>query len=109
MRKHIQLRGSSRKGGFFKTLFLVLASAAALALVVVLFLLFEFEKPTLVLEKEIKFLGGKVELPLRVTDQKSGISSIVITLKQGEKKELAPGKNLPSTGLVQARRPDLDQ
>ena len=95
MRKYIQLRGSSRKGGFFKTLFMVLASAAALALVVVLYLLFEFEKPTLVLEKEIKFLGGKVELPLRVTDQKSGISSIVITLKQGEKTELLLEKTFP--------------
>lgn len=85
MAKHIRLRSASRRGGFFKTLLLALATVAALALCVVAFLLFEFEKPTLVLEKEVKYLGGKVELPLRVTDQKSGISAIVITLKQGDK------------------------
>ncbi|WP_319588939.1 M23 family metallopeptidase [uncultured Desulfobulbus sp.] len=95
MAKHIRLRSSSRRGGFFKTFFLALASLAAVALVVVAFLLFEFEKPTLVLEKEIKYLGGKVELPLRVTDQKSGISSIVITLKQGEKTEQLLEKTFP--------------
>jgi hypothetical protein len=95
MAKHIRLRSSSRRGGFFKTFFLALASLAAVALAVVAFLLFEFEKPTLVLEKEIKYLGGKVELPLRVTDQKSGISSIVITLKQGEKTEQLLEKTFP--------------
>jgi hypothetical protein len=95
MTKHIRLRSSSRRGGFFKTFFLALASLAAVALAVAAFLLFEFEKPTLVLEKEIKYLGGKVELPLRVTDQKSGISAIVITLKQGEKTELLMEKTFP--------------
>ena len=95
MVKHIRLRSSSRRGGFFKTFFLALASAVALALVVVAFLLFEFEKPTLVLEKEIKYLGGKVELPLQVTDHKSGIRAIVITLKQGEKSEQLLEKTFP--------------
>ncbi len=87
MAKHIRLRSASRRGGFFKTLLLALATIAALAFCVVVFLLFEFEKPSLILEKEVKYLGGKVELPVRVADQKSGISAIVITLKQGDKSE----------------------
>lgn len=95
MAKHIRLRSSSRRGGFLKTFVLALASAAALALGVMAFLLFEFEKPALVLEKEIKYLGGKVELPLRVTDQKSGIRSIVITLQQGEKTAQLLEKTFP--------------
>ena len=84
MAHHIRLRSSSRRGGgFFKTLLLALAVVAGLAAAAAAVLLFEFEKPTLVLEKEIKYLGGKVELPLQATDQKSGIRSLTITLTQG--------------------------
>jgi len=85
MATHIRLRGSSRKGGFFKMFFLALATTAGLALAVVAFLLFEFEKPTLVLDKQIKYLGGRIELPLHATDNKSGISAVIITLAQGDK------------------------
>lgn len=86
MVKHIRLRSSSwRSGGFFKMFFLALAAVTAVAFVVAVFILFEFEKPTLVLEKEIRFLGGRVELPLRVSDKRSGIRSITITLSQGNK------------------------
>jgi murein DD-endopeptidase MepM/ murein hydrolase activator NlpD len=95
MATHIRLRGSSRKGGFFKQLLLALAATAALALIVVVFLLFEFEKPTLVLDKQIKYLGGKVELPLHVTDNKSGISGVVITLTQGAKSAVLLERTFP--------------
>jgi len=86
MAKHIRIGSSSRRSGnFFKIFFLALAAVAAVAFAIAVFILFEFEKPVLVLEKEIRFLGGKVELPLRVSDQKSGIRSITITLSQGTK------------------------
>jgi murein DD-endopeptidase MepM/ murein hydrolase activator NlpD len=61
-----------------------LAAAAILAALFVAYLLFEFERPTLVLEKEIKYLGGTIELPLHAADSKSGIRSLTITLTQGE-------------------------
>jgi len=96
MVKHIRLRSSSwRSGGFFKMLFLALAALTAVAFVVAFIILFEFEKPTLVLEKEIRFLGGRVELPLRASDKKSGIRSITITLSQGEKKAQLLEKTFP--------------
>jgi len=95
MAEHIRLRGSSRRGGFLKNLLLTLVAAAGLALVAAVVLLFEFENPTLVLEKEIKYLGGTVELPLKVTDRKSGIRSIVITLKQGDKSALLLERTFP--------------
>ncbi|NLX18898.1 MAG: M23 family metallopeptidase [Desulfobulbus sp.] len=87
MVKHIRLRSSSRRSGFAKTFFLLLIICSSLALLVTAFLLFELEKPTLHLEKEIKYLGGRVELPIKVSDQKSGIRSIIISLKQGERNE----------------------
>jgi murein DD-endopeptidase MepM/ murein hydrolase activator NlpD len=85
MPTHIRLRGSSRKkGGFFKIFFAALAATCTLAAIFVAYLLFEFEKPTLVLDKQIKYLGGTIELPLHVADQKSGIRSLTISLTQGQ-------------------------
>jgi murein DD-endopeptidase MepM/ murein hydrolase activator NlpD len=86
MAKHIRLRSSSwRSGTFIKQLLLALMAVTAVAFFVAVFILFEFEKPVLVLEKEIRFLGGRVELPLRASDKRSGIKSITITLSQGDK------------------------
>lgn len=106
MAKDTRLRSSSRRSGeFLKMFLLALATIAAIALAVVVFLLFEFEKPTLVLEKEIKYLGGKVELPLHATDKKSGISAIVITLSQGDKKAQLLEKTWPRQGWFKAAGP----
>lgn len=95
MSKNLRLRSASRRGGFLKTMFLALAACGGVALLVVAFLLFEFESPELVLEKEIKYLGGRVELPIKATDQKSGIRSITITLKQGDTTEQLLEKTFP--------------
>ncbi|MCL2790276.1 MAG: M23 family metallopeptidase [Desulfobulbus sp.] len=95
MARYIRLRHSSRRSGFLKTLLLTLATVAVLAMAGVGVLLFEFEKPTLVLDKEIKYLGGKVELPLRATDQKSGIRSLTITLVQGDTSAVLLEKSFP--------------
>lgn len=96
MATDIRLRGSSRRGGgLLKTLFLVFAAAAVIALAVAGVLLFEFEKPTLVLDREIRFLGGKVDLPLRAADGKSGLRSLVITLSQAEKTAMLLEKTFP--------------
>ncbi len=64
--------------------FAAVLTAALLAGGFAAFLLFEFEKPTLVLGKQLKYLGGSIELPLHATDKKSGISALTITLTQGE-------------------------
>ncbi len=86
MAQHIRLGSSSRRSnGFLKKFFLTLAALTIVAVAVAAFILFETEKPVLVLEKEIRFLGGKVELPLRASDTKSGIRAIIITLNQGGK------------------------
>jgi len=95
MARSIRLHRSSRRGGFLKNLMLVLAAAVVLAAATAGVLLFEFEKPTLVLDREIKYLGGKVELPLRVTDKKSGIRSITITLSQGDTTAVLLEKSFP--------------
>jgi murein DD-endopeptidase MepM/ murein hydrolase activator NlpD len=108
MAKHIRLGSSSRRGGnFFKTFFLALAATATVALGVVVFVLFEFEKPILVLEKELKFLGGKVDLPLHASDTKSGISAITITLSQGDKTAQLLERTFPRQSWFKAAGPLL--
>ena len=96
MATDIRLRGSSlRGGGLIKTCLLFLAAALAIALLVAGFLLFELEKPAITLEREIRFLGGKVELPLRASDGKSGLRALVITLTQGDKSTILLEKHFP--------------
>lgn len=96
MATDIRLRGSSRRGGgIFKAALLLLVAAIAIALAVAGFLLFELEKPTLVLERELRFLGGKVELPLRAADGKSGLRSLVLTLTQGDTTHTLLEKTFP--------------
>lgn len=76
-------RSYSRRGRglgtkiLFTLLILIIAAAA-----VVGFILFETEKPQLLVDKEIQFLGGPVEIPFQAIDQKSGIKQVVITLEQ---------------------------
>ncbi len=84
MAKRNRLRRSSRgsKGGFTRKLLLLLSVTVIVVLGTAAFILFETENPTLVLEKEIRFLGTNVELPFRVSDTKSGINSVVIAIEQ---------------------------
>jgi murein DD-endopeptidase MepM/ murein hydrolase activator NlpD len=58
------------------SMLLVVAAGAAL------FVLFEFEKPTVAVEKEIKFVGGAMDMPVQAADKKSGIRQITINLLQ---------------------------
>ncbi|WP_310598665.1 M23 family metallopeptidase [Desulfobulbus sp.] len=110
MAHYIRLRRSSRRGGFLKTLALALATAVVLAAAGAGVLLFEFEKPTLTLNREIKYLGGKVELPLRATDQKSGIRSLTITLTQGKTSVVLLEKSFPRQAWFKTAGPtSLDE
>lgn len=107
MNHDIRLRGSSRKGGaFVRTLLMMLTTALVLSGLVAGYFLFEFEKPSLVLDREIRFLGGKVELPLRVGDKKSGIRSLTITLRQGEKDAKLLEKTFPRQAWFKAAGPE---
>ncbi len=62
--------------------FAALLTAALLAGGFAAFLLFEFEQPTLTLDKEIKYLGTIVQLPLQAADKKSGIQELRVYLQQ---------------------------
>ncbi|HHD63935.1 MAG TPA: M23 family metallopeptidase [Desulfobulbaceae bacterium] len=51
------------------------------------FILFETEKPTVNIDKQISFLGSSVRIPLMVEDHKSGIGSVVLEIEQNGKKK----------------------
>lgn len=65
-----------RKLSFFLLIVLILGAGVAG------FILFETEKPSIAPGKNIEFLGSNVELPLIVSDDRSGIRSVVIALDQ---------------------------
>lgn len=75
----LRRRGKSHTGRniLFSLLTLLVAAVAATA-----FILFEVEKPQITINKEVAFLGGSVQIPLRASDGKSGLSSVVLELKQ---------------------------
>ncbi|MDX9833967.1 MAG: M23 family metallopeptidase [Desulfobulbus sp.] len=103
---NLRLRSASRRrGGFFKALLLALVAATALALGAAAFLLFEFEKPTVALDRELRFLGGRVEVPLHATDNKTGIRAITITLNQGERSVVLLERSFPRKSWFRAAGP----
>lgn len=106
----IRLRGSSRRGGFLKMLLAAVGTATVLVVGFVAFFLFEFERPTLVLDKKIKYLGGTIELPLHAADKKSGIQSLRFTLTQGEKTAVLLERSFPRTAWFKPAGPQtLDE
>ena len=102
----IRLGGTSRRrGGFFKTLLLALLAMAVVALGAAAWLLFEFEKPTVALDRELRFLGGRVELPLHAADKKSGLRALEITLVQGERSVTLLDRTFPRQSWFGAAGP----
>ncbi len=53
------------------------------------FILFETEKPTVTIKKQISFLGSHIEIPFVAGDRKSGLASVVFAIEQnGRQKQL---------------------
>ncbi len=70
-----------KKGPFLWILGLIVVAALAAGGI----LLFEGEKPDISLAANITHLGGKQKIPLKVTDKRSGIKEIVVSLVQDNK------------------------
>jgi murein DD-endopeptidase MepM/ murein hydrolase activator NlpD len=80
--KH-RIGSSSRRGrGFGQKFLLTLLAVIVAGGAAAGFILFETEAPQVTVDKELKFLGGPVEIAFQATDQKSGIKQIVVTLEQ---------------------------
>ncbi|MBM9538232.1 M23 family metallopeptidase [Desulfobulbus alkaliphilus] len=85
MARRNRLRNAPRRSSkFLKYFFVTLVAATVATAAMAAYVLFEREAPELVLEKDLHYLGGTVELPLQVTDRKSGVRSITITLSQND-------------------------
>ncbi len=81
--KH-RIRSSSRRsGGFGRKLLFTLVTLIIVGGAAAAFILFETEAPSVTIDKELKFLGGPVDIAFEAVDRKSGIKQVVITLEQG--------------------------
>ena len=74
--------GSRRRGGFGQKFLFLLLTILLVGGGAAGYILFEREAPQVTITKQIKFLGGPVEIPFQASDQKSGIQSITISLEQ---------------------------
>jgi murein DD-endopeptidase MepM/ murein hydrolase activator NlpD len=61
---------------------IALSMLAAVGIGAAFFMLLEFEHPIVSVGKEIKFVGGAMELPVQAADKKSGIRQITVSLLQ---------------------------
>ena len=99
MAQMAQRHSGARKGaGFLRTALYSFLALLLIAALVLAWFLFEMERPLVELGREIKVLGGQVELPVTARDKKSGLSLLTVTLKQGEKEETLFTRHFPSQG-----------
>jgi murein DD-endopeptidase MepM/ murein hydrolase activator NlpD len=75
-------RGAANLKELFRLALIVLSMLAVVGAGAALFMLMEFERPTVTVEKEIKFVGGAMDLPLQAADKKSGLRKIAVTVFQ---------------------------
>ncbi|GBE12244.1 murein DD-endopeptidase MepM [bacterium BMS3Bbin14] len=86
LREFSRTKNKSHFGRFILFIFLIVIAATLAGGGLILF---ETEKPLVTVPKEVRFLGRNTSIPFRVTDKKSGIRSITITLEQqGESKPI---------------------
>ncbi len=85
-KNRLRRRGKSHTGrNILITLLILLVTGFGVAA----FILFETEKPTVTIKREISFLGSHVEIPFVAGDRKSGLASVVFAIEQnGRQKQL---------------------
>jgi murein DD-endopeptidase MepM/ murein hydrolase activator NlpD len=106
MARRNRLRNAPRRSSnFLKYFFVTLVVATVATAALAAYILFEREEPELVLEQDLYYLGGKVELPLQVSDRKSGIRSITITLNQDQETAVLLKKTFPRQAWLTAAGP----
>ncbi len=84
---------------FLKRLFYLFVALLVILVAVVLFFQLEGEKPKIALDLPGKALGVKQTLPLTVTDKKSGVGRVTITLAQGDQQAVLLDEKLPGSRL----------
>lgn len=84
---------------FLKRLFYLFVALLVILVAVALFFQLEGEKPEIALDLPGKALGAKQTLPLTVTDKKSGVGRVTITLAQGDQKSVLLDEKLPGARL----------
>jgi len=83
-KNRLRRHGKSHTGRNFLLILITLLIAGGAAGA---FILFEAEKPTVRIEKNISFLGSSVQVPIVALDKKSGLRSVVLEIEQNENRK----------------------
>ena len=101
-----------------KKLLLFIALVVVIGALAAGFILFETESPQISVTKKITYLASNMDVPIQVSDNKSGLSSVVVAIEQnGQQKQLysqsfqrkawfgqAGPRELTATVMVDARK-----
>ncbi len=94
-RNRLRRSPRGRKGGAGRTILFILLAVVIVVIGAGAVILFETEKPYVALEKETRYLGSNVTLPLLASDQRSGISEVSITLVQNGREHVIFSRTFP--------------
>lgn len=71
--------------------------------------LFEWERPTIKLESEVKLLGQKTKVVALINDQKSGLREVRVLVRQGTKEVVALERQLGRSNFLSRGLPALQE
>lgn len=102
-----RIRQSPNKMGLLALLMIGAVVLAGLAFVA--FRLFEWQKPTIALEKEVTVLGQKSKVAVLVSDQQSGLKELLVIVRQGQKEMVVLDRQLGRANFWSKGVPSLQE
>lgn len=102
-----RIRQGSNKMGLLALLMIVTVILAGLGFVVLR--LFEWQKPTITLEKEVTILGQKSKVAVVVSDQQSGLKELRVFVRQGQKEMVVLDRQLARSNFWAKGVPSLQE
>lgn len=107
-----RIRGKVKSAGRVKIGWVVPLAVAIFVLFLMVFVgirLFEWERPTVKLETEVKHLGQKSKVVVTVSDQRSGLREVRVVIRQGKKEALVVERQLGRASVLSRGVPSLQE
>ncbi len=102
-----RMKQTANKSGLLALI--MISTVILLGLGFVALRLFEWERPTIALEKELTILGQKSKLAVLISDQKTGLREFRVTVRQGQKEAVALDRQLGRSNFLAKGVPSLQE
>lgn len=102
-----RMKQSSNKTGLLALVMMAAVVLMGLGFVVLRF--FEWERPTIALERELAVLGQKTKVAVLISDAKSGLKEFRVLVRQGKKEMVALDRQLGRSNFLAKGVPSLQE